>query len=215
MKLIVFDLDGTLVDEVIFIWHTLHDSLGTDKEWRQIGIDNYQNGTFSYEQWAIHDVEGWKKVNATKQDIINAIAPLRLMPGALETVKELKKQGHKLAIISGSIDIVLDKLLPEYKELFDYVFINKLVYKDDKVESIIPTEYDLKHKADGLKHISEKENIPLSNCIFVGDNHNDIHIAELAGMSIAFNCKSDSLAQISDHVIMEKDLTFILPLIQN
>ena len=214
--IICFDLDGTIIDETIFIWHTIHEALKINKKWRQIGIDNFDKGIFTYDQWAKHDIEGWKKVGTTKDKLLEAIAPLKLMPNALETIKELKSLGYKLAIISGSINTAIEKVMPNYKDYFDYVFINNIIYNDDgTVKDIEPTKYDLKHKATGLKRIAEKENIPLSNCVFIGDNHNDIHIAEAAGLSIAFNCKSDSLAQISDHVIMEKDLSLILPLIKD
>ena len=211
-KLVCFDLDGTIIDKTIFIWHTLHDALGTSKEWRQKGIDDYESGKITYAEWAKHDIEGWKKVGATKQKIKEALKPLKLMNGAKEVLETLKKQGIKLALISGSINTALEHVIPNYKDYFDYVFINNVIYDEQgNVQDIEATKYDLKHKASGLKLIAEKENIDVKDCVFIGDHHNDIHIAELAGLSIAFNCKSDALAQIADHLIMEKDLRLILP----
>ena len=53
------------------------------------------------------------------------------MEGAIETIETLKKAGLKLAIISGSINIILDILLPNYEEIFDDIFLSRL-YFDEK-----------------------------------------------------------------------------------
>lgn len=214
-KLVCFDLDGTIIDETIFIWQTLHEKLGTSKEKRQKGIDKFHSGKISYQEWADLDVELWKEVGATKKEIMEAIRPLRLMEGALETLKELKKRGLKLAIISGSVDIALEYLMPNYREIFDDIFINKIKF-DEKgnILGVEATPYDFKHKPAGLKAIAEREGFKLEECVFVGDHFNDIHAAEIAGLSIAFNCKSDELAQISDVVIKKKDLREILKYIE-
>jgi len=212
-KLVCFDLDGTIIDETIFIWQTLHDFLGSDKVKRQKAFDEYMDGKISYSEWADHDLELWKEVGVTKSKMLEAIKPLRLMEGAMETIKELKAKGLKLAIISGSLDIALKYVIPNYEEYFDDVYINKLIFNGEEVNEIVTTKFDFENKASALKEICEKEGIQLSETVFVGDHNNDIQIAEAAGLSIAFNCKSDRLAQVSDHLVKEKDLRKILDLI--
>ena len=213
-KLVCFDLDGTIVDETIFIWDTIHDFCGVPKEARRKAYDNFISKKITYNQWYEGDRIELKKVGCNKEKIFKAIKPLKLMPGALETLKELKKRGLKLALISGSLDVVLDYLIPNYKEIFDDVLINKISFdKEGNISGGKSTPFDFEHKATGLKMICKNEKINLKESVFVGDNHNDIHIAEIAGLSIAFNCKSDTLAQISDVVIKKKDLREILKFI--
>lgn len=213
-KLVCFDLDGTLIDEIVYIWQAIHESLGTPLEPRRKAMDDFFNKKITYAEWARHDVDMWKEKGVTKKELMNAIAPLRLMPGALETISELKKKGMKIAVISGSLDIALEHVFPNYSEIFDEVYINKLSFNEDgTINDIIPTEFDLEHKATALKKISEREGIPIEECVFIGDHDNDIHVAETAGLSIAFNSKSDRFSQICHHVIKEKDLRNILPLI--
>ena len=209
-KLVCFDLDGTIIDETIFIWQTIHDHLGTDKDKRKQAMVDFEAKKITYAQWAEHDVMLWREKHATKEILINSIAPLRLMEGAKEVLAELKQRGLKLAVISGSLNIALEKVIPDYNEIFDYIYINKLVFDGNKITKIIPTDFDFEHKATALKEICEKEDIQLSECVFVGDHNNDVQIAELAGLSIAFNCKSDRLAQVADVVIEKKDLREIL-----
>lgn len=210
-KLVCFDLDGTIVDDTVFIWETIHQHLKTDGKRRDEAKRKYFNGDITYEQWADHDIKLWKEKKATKKEVIRAIKPLRLMKGAKETIKILKRKKLKLAIISGSLNIVLEKLLPDYKKYFDYVLINKIIF--DKKGNILRTKvtkYDGVRKALGLKNIAKKEKIKLKECVFVGDHNNDVAIAKEAGLSISFNSKSKKLDKVCDKVIRKKDLREIL-----
>ncbi len=210
-KLVCFDLDGTIVDKTVFIWQTIHDHLGTEEKKREKAKKQYYNKEITYEEWAKHDLMLWEKKKATKKEIFDAIKPLKLMKGAKPTIKTLKNLGLKLAIISGSLNIVLDYLFPDYKKYFDYVLINEIFFdKKGKISKTNFTAYDEERKALGLKKIAKKENIKLSECVFVGDHDTDIHIAKEAGLSISFNSKSKKLDKVCDVVIRKKDLREIL-----
>ena len=133
------------------------------------------------------------------------------MKGTEEVINSLKEKGIKLAIISGSIDIILEHLLHNYKDLFDDIFISRLYFDiEGNISNVDATEYDMEGKALALKKIAERENLDLSECVFVGDHHNDVEIAKVAGLSIAFDPKSDELKKSSDIVVNSKDLRDIL-----
>ncbi len=210
-RLICFDLDGTLVDNTTFIWQTLHEYFGTDLKLRKEMAHNFLIGKITYSEWAGWEVNQWKKKGANKKRLRDAITSLSLMKGAYDTLHEIKKRGYTIAIISGSLNIVIEKLIPDFKEYFKYILINRLFF-DDKGEITGSkfTEYDMEKKADGLNYIAKQEGILLSECMFIGDNFNDMEIAKEAGFSIAFNSKSDELNKIVDAVIEKKDLREIL-----
>ena len=78
------------------------------------------------------------------------------------------------------------------------------------VTKVDVTDYDMQKKADALKLIAKKENIPLSQCVFIGDHHNDVKIAEEAGLSIAFDPKDRLLEKTANVIIKNKDLKEVI-----
>ncbi|MBW2964685.1 HAD family phosphatase [Candidatus Woesearchaeota archaeon] len=211
-KLVCFDLDGTLLDFTHSIWQTLHDYFETDVEVRRAAIDRFMKGEITYTEWAEHDVDLFKKKNATKEDFITAIRTLQLMPGAREALSELKSRGFKLAVLSGSINLVLDELFPDHP--FDDVYINELHFDaEGGLQSVKSAFGSKEHKNILMQEIAEREGIPLSECVFVGDGNNDVEAAEAAGLSIAFNARSETLMQVCNVVIPPeiRDVRAILP----
>ena len=127
-KLVCFDLDGTLIDNVKFSWQIFHDYFQTDAHRREDAKKRFLDGGITYLEWAEHDMDMWKEKNATKGQFFKAIEHIKLIEGAMETLNELKKRGMKLAIISGSINILLEKVIPNYKEIFDDVFLSSIYF---------------------------------------------------------------------------------------
>lgn len=210
-KLVCFDVDGTLIDNVKFSWQIFHDHFQTDRHRREDAKNRFFNGQITYKEWAEHDINLWKERNAKKPEFFRAIGHLKLMEGAMETLAELKKRGVKLAIISGSLNILLEKFIPDYEEFFDDVFLSRIYFDEDgSISKIEATEYDLDGKTMALRKIADREGISLKECVFVGDYLNDFKIIQEAGLGIAFNCQHDELKKVADVVIDKKDLREVL-----
>ena len=213
-KLICFDVDGTLIDNVKFSWQIFHDYFQTDKHRREDAKKKFFNGEITYLEWAEHDINLWKGKNAKREDFLDAIKNLKLMKGAMETLQELKKRGYKLAIISGSLNIILEKFIPNYEKFFDDVFLSRICFDEDgNIIKVQATEFDMDAKALALKKIAERENISLEECVFIGDYLNDLKIMQEAGLGIAFNCSHEELKKVADVVIDKKDLREVLKFI--
>jgi phosphoserine phosphatase len=206
-KLVCFDVDGTLVDNVVYSWELFHNYFKVDMKKREEIRKKYYNNEIDYLDWARHDMGMWMEKGATKKDFFKAMEKLKLMEGAMETILELKKHKIKLAIVSGSLDIILEKFIPNYKEIFDDVFLSRMIF--DKVGKLVDakvTQYDMIKKRDALRKVAKREGIALKDTVHIGDHHNDVAIAKIAGLSIAFDCKDDELRRIADVVIDKKDL---------
>ncbi len=211
IRLVCFDLDGTLIRNTTFIWQTLHAKLGTDNEERRAAAQKYFSGRCSYAEWARHDVLLWKRAGATRKKMLSALAHLRLVKNTRKTLSELKRRGIIIALVSGSLDIALESVLPDHGEWIDHCFINRIVFdKKGMILRTIPTNYDFAKKADALRLLMKKYHLKRSETMFVGDHDNDVEIAKLAGTAIAFNSKARALDDVADVILDGSDLKQIL-----
>ena len=208
--LVCFDLDGTLIQGTIFIWQTLHDAFRTDRKLRQQAKEDFHAGRISYQAWFDHDLVLLREAKATRTGMIDALQGVHATPGASEVLDTLRGQGVKLAILSGSLDLVLTHFYDG--ALFDEVLINRIRFdENDLLEGGTHTPYDVDHKGDGLLEIGRRTGVDVSRIAFVGDNYNDVSAARAARLAIAFNPNSQDLVDVADVVVRSPDLRAILP----
>ena len=212
--LICFDVDGTLVRHPTgkVIWEVLNQRFTGDHTINTERHRWYNEGRISYEQWVELDVQGWITAGATRSDIVDAVREFEHFDGAHDTLWELKRRGARLAIISGTLDIVIDTLFPEHP--FDDVFSNRLIFgAHDRLVGWQATPFDLNGKPLALHQLSKKHAISLARSAFVGDGDNDIPMIGVAGCVVAFNPRSAELARRAHHVVREPNLSHLLNLI--
>lgn len=211
IQLICFDVDGTLLAGTIYIWQTLHDHFGTDPARRARAKRDFFAGEIDYASWFEHDIQLLRERGADRRGFRAVAGLLRPAPGAVETLAALVRRGYRLAIISGSIDVVLEQFFPEVP--FTHVLINHLRFgPDGRLEGGTPTPYDMDGKADGLREIARREGLTPERCAFVGDNINDLAVMRTAGLSVGVFVKSPEVASAAAVVIEEPDLRALLPL---
>jgi len=208
--LVCFDLDGTLIQGTIFIWQTLHDAFQTDPERRARAKDDFHAGRITYREWFDHDLVLLREAQATRSRMVEALHGIYPTPGARETLGALREQSVRRAILSGSIDLVLNHFFAD--EHFEQVLINRVRFDDQgRLDGGTHTDFDVERKAHGIREISRRTGVPVHRIAFVGDNYNDISAAREAGLSIAFNPRSKELESVADVVIRDDDLRSILP----
>lgn len=213
-KLIFFDFDGTLSGGCDFVFSHIWEYFDLDKGTNYKHIEDYKAGRITYADWVALDIEIFKAAKVTKSEMIKAFGRIYPNPGANETLHELKHRRFKIFIVSGGIDLLVYHLFPDWQNQFEDIFINKYIF-DNKgnIQDGIATKYDFEHKATCIHDMAKKYQVPMKNTVFVGDNHNDVHAAGIAGTSIAFNCKSDQLREVATHHVESDDLRHILPLV--
>ena len=96
----------------------------------------------------------------------------------------------------------------------DTVYTNSFTVEDGKLTGEVTGPLVSGSKLDVLKDHVEEAGITLDEVVAVGDGANDISMIESAGCGIAFNAK-DSVKEIADIVVDEKDLTKVLDEILN
>jgi len=210
--LVAFDVDGTLVEhrQGKTVWEVLNERFtGSDDQNRE-RFERYRAGRLSYAEWVTLDVTSWRDAGATREQMVAALGPLRLVHGARETLAALKGRGVRLAIISGTLDLLLDTLFPDHP--FDEVYTNRIWFDEEgAIAGWLATPFDMEGKGIALRAIAMREEVPLSRCAFVGDHANDLSAARVAGFTVAFNAKSPELEALAGAVVRSESLEDILP----
>jgi phosphoserine phosphatase len=210
--LVVFDVDGTLVQHPgnKTIWEVLNRRFTGDDGMNRERLAAYKAGRMTYAEWVTLDVSGWRDAGATRERIVAAMDCLSLTPGTRETLAALKEGGARLVVISGTLDLLLDTLLPDHP--FDEVYCNRIQFGDDgRILAWSATPFDMSGKSVALKAVAMRERIDLSRTAFVGDSSNDLWIAKEAGFTVGFNPKTAEFEEAVDAVVRSRDLRDVLP----
>lgn len=215
IKLIAFDVDGTLVPEIPYSWEAFHDSFSIDRKLRHDILLDYFAGNITFEDWGVMDTALWVKKELRKSDFVRVIKHrFTLAHGTPELFHELIQQKYKLAIISGSLSIVLEVLIPDFRNLFTHIFIGHLVFNDNDLLTGFKSGNILKngkeHKLGELQAVCAAENLDLAQTMFIGDNENDISALQGAGIGVGFMPRSRSVQSAADVVIFDNNLAKIL-----
>jgi len=212
--LVCFDVDGTLVKHPSgkVIWEILNLRFTGGDDINQERYAMYRAGRLSYADWVALDVRGWIDAGATRADIAAAVNEFQPVEGAVDTVWELKRRGVKLAIVSGTLDVVIDGLFPEHP--FDDVFSNTLSFDDSgRLRGWTATPFDLHGKPEAVRGLARKHGAALARTAFVGDGENDVPVIGVAGTVVAFHPRSAELERRADHVLNNGSMHALLDIL--
>ena len=202
IKLIAFDLDNVLIDgEAI---DEIGKLMGVETKISEI-TKKAMEGDLDFETSLKERVALLK--GASVEDIKKVVSKIPLMKGAEETIAELKKRGYKIATITGSFEIIANRMKDDLG--LDYAFSNVLHEEDGKLTGDVSGPLVTGSKAEVLKEIMEMEKIKAEESAAVGDGANDVSMLEEAGLGIAFNAKP-VLKEKADVVVEKRDLKELL-----
>lgn len=198
-RLIVFDMDSTLVDAEII--DELARMAGVGKEVAELTARGMR-GEVDFKESLRKRVRLLKGLTVEALDEIRS--NLKLTPGSEELIRTLKEMGFKLALISGGFTYFTDELRNRLG--FDYAYANKLVIEGGKLTGDVSGEIiDSMRKAEILEELMKKENLSREEVVAVGDGANDQIMLKNAGLGIAFNAK-EVLKKVADGSITKNNL---------
>ena len=210
--LVAFDVDGTLIvhPEGKTVWEVLNRAFTGSDDQNSERLQDYLAGRLSYADWVALDVGSWQKHGARRDRMVASLDGLSLVKGAREALAELKSRDVRLAIISGTLDLLLETLFPDHP--FDEVYTNHVHFDGEgRISGWAATPFDMEGKGVALRSIAMREGIALDRVAFVGDSTNDLSAARIAGCTIALNPKSAELERVASVVVRSDDLRAILP----
>lgn len=207
VKLVIFDLDGTLINTIADLAEASNYALS-----RQ-GISGHS--VQEYTQMVGHGVKNMlisaleKSLCTTPsegqvQQALNDFTPYyvehidvhtRPYPGMVELLNALNSKGVRLAVASNKFQAGAEKLIAEFFPEVDFVAV--LGNKEG-----LP----LKPSAEVVNLILAKAGVDRSECFYVGDSATDVKTAknagvECAGVTWGFRPESDLVQAGAEHIV--------------
>jgi glucosyl-3-phosphoglycerate synthase len=152
-------------------------------------------------------------------DILQVTAGIPLIDDIKDVVKELKRRGYVVGIISDSYQVVANYV--KNKIDADFAMANQLEYFEGKAtgEVKIPSWFYrgknsiCNHavcKTNAMLHVCGRYQLTPDNCVVVGDSANDRCIIRHAGTGVSFCTKDELLRLVADRNINEHSFAALL-----
>ena len=116
-------------------------------------------------------------------------------------------------MITGSFTTLAEKVKKEIG-IDDAIAHCNLKFENGKLKNWELTPCDYEGKVEAFLKLAQKHKARPSECVYVGDEVNDILLFKKSGFSIAFNCNKQRVKEAADIVIPGRDLRMILSSIE-
>jgi len=203
LKLAVFDFDSTLMDGETIDFFA--EELGIGDEVARI-TEEAMSGRLDFFESLQQRVGLLKGLDFSVVEKISHNLPY--MPGARETIAELKNRGLKVVCFSGGFRTATSYA----KDIlgYDADFSNVLHEKDGKLTGLVGGDmmFDFS-KGDMLVRLQDVLGVSAEETLVCGDGANDLSMFAHAGTRVAF-CAREILEKEANIIIKEKDLSLIL-----
>jgi len=205
LRLVVFDVDGTLI-RVESSWRHLHKQLGTWDRGKKYA-ERFFKGFITYEDWARLDASLWRGLPLERvQRIVNDIP---YTDGARDVITTLRRRGVMVVLLSAGLSIVTDRIRGEIG--VDDSLANELVVENGFLTGEVRVDVSFSNKGEVLHRFLEKFGVTPDECAAIGDDETMIPLFEKVGLGIAFNPRKKVVEKRADVVVKGNDLRQILP----
>lgn len=207
--MVIFDLDGTLLDTLDDLCNSVNYSLRTNN-FPERSLEEVRtfvgNGIRLLIERSVPEGTSKELIDKTFQCFktyyaVHCNDKTKTYPGVMDMLKELKKNGYKIAVLSNKAQYAVTKLCD--------IYFNNLL--DDAVGA--RENVAKKPSPDALYICAENNNINLNNVIYVGDSDVDVATANNAGVrgiavtwgfrsrELLIKCGAENLADNTDELL--------------
>jgi phosphoserine phosphatase len=210
LRLVAFDMDGTLVD-VDSSFAVVHRYFG---ESNPEALERFLRDEISDLEFMQSDLAIWRRhrPDLREQDLVEILRSVPLMPGARVLFDRLHRARLRTAIVSGGLDVLAQRVGRELG--VDDIFANSYVLDAEgrlTQEGII--RVPIKSKREVLARLQGRLGVSPEECAAVGNSDIDVGMFERSRLRIAFLPADAHVRRAATHVINEKDLSRLVPLL--
>jgi phosphoserine phosphatase len=205
-RLVVFDMDSTLVD--VEIIDEIAARAGVQREVSRV-TEKAMRGDLDFEESLRQRVALLKGIR--QENLLELRQHIELSKGVEALIRTLKYLGFKIGVVTGGFDFFADHI--KEKLDLDYAFANSLEFKEGRLTGRLTGNIiDSAGKARILNDIACRENVLMDQVVAVGDGSNDALMLGQAGLGIAYNAKK-VLTNVANMSLGKERLTNILILL--
>lgn len=206
--LLVMDVDSTLIKQEVIELLAAH--AGREAEVAAV-TEAAMRGELDFAQSLIQRVATLKDLPASV--LAEVGERIIFSDGARELVQRFHAAGHKVGVVSGGFQQILDPLAAELN--LDHALANTLGMSDGVLDGTVHGDIvDRSTKEKMLRAWSEEHGIPMHATIAAGDGANDLDMVTAAALGVAFNAKP-ALREQADAQINFSRLDVIADLVLN
>lgn len=202
-KLIVFDMDSTLIQEEVIV--EMARVYGVGDKVKEI-TERAMNGELNFDEALRERVALLKGLK--RKEMEGILSGLRLSPGAEKLISTVHRHGYRTAIVSGGFRYFADHFKNRLQ--MNYAFANELEFENDVLTGKVKgTVVNANEKARLVEVLAKENNLTLDQVVAVGDGANDLPMLAKAGFGIAYHAK-EKVRREARHQMNHGDMTTIL-----
>ena len=197
VTLAVFDVEGTIVASNVlesYLWLRLSETDGPARIRevaavaarlpRLLGAERRDRGEFLRSFYRLYKGVSVEEVAALADDVIGEMLLRRLAPAAVRRIREHRAAGHRVVLVTGSLDFIITPLRP----LADEIVAARIedrdgVYTGDLIRPPLTGEA----RASWLVGYARSHGADLASCYAYADSMSDLPMLEAAGRPVAVN----------------------------
>ena len=207
LRLVAFDMDGTLVD-VASSWRVVHDHFGdTNDE----GLRRFLANEIDDEEFIRSDIRRWwtHAPSLTVFDLERILESVPFMPGAAALVHELRARGVRTAIVSGGLDLLARRVARELG--IDLALANGVrVDAQGRLTGEGIVRVPIHGKEGVLARLQEQLGVAPEETAAVGNSEIDVGLFRRSRVGVAFRPEDEEVRSAATAVVTERDLTKVL-----
>ncbi|MGI0131958.1 MAG: HAD-IB family phosphatase [Thermoplasmata archaeon] len=210
LRLIAFDMDGTLVD-VESSWAAVHQHFG---EVNTEALNLFVHDLIDDEEFLRRDIQLWWKHRPaiTVFDLQEILDRVALMPGAHALFDAIHARGIRTAIISGGIDLLAKRIGRELG--IDYVLANGFrVDGGGRLTGEGIIRVPIKNKEGVLAQVQRQLDVRPDETASVGNSDIDVGLFRRSRIGVAFRPADDHVRREASAIVTERDLARVVDLL--
>jgi HAD superfamily hydrolase (TIGR01490 family) len=198
VTLAVFDVEGTIVASNVlesYLWLRLSETDGLPARSREVaalasrlprllGAERRDRGEFLRFFYRMYEGVAPEDVRALADEVMSDMLLRRLAPGAVRRIREHRAAGHRVVLVTGSLDFIVRPLVP----LADEVVAARLAVRDGVFNGdLVQPPLTGEARASWMRAYARSVGADLATCYAYADSMSDLPMLEAAGKPVAVN----------------------------